>query len=248
MQLLRWGLLCITSVAIFNQAHALPNQLSSWLSSSVASFSVGPVWANKGQTQTFYLAPEIEKTYAASNSTQALADAELFWGVKKSLAYQLQGQLGLAVATTSNAGLSGNIWDDASPTFDNYTYDYKLRHTHVAVKAKVLADRGFVVTPWLSGSIGVGFNQARNFTNTPKIFEAVMMPNFTDHTTTSFTYTVGAGLARNITKHVQVGLGYEFADWGKSRLNAAPDQTLGSGLALSHFYTNGLLFNFTYLA
>lgn len=44
------------------------------------------------------------------------------------------------------------------------------------------------------------------------------------------------------------GIGYEFADWGRSQLNRAPGQTLNSGLSLSHLYTNGFLFNLTYSA
>ena len=37
----------------------------------VTTLSVGPVWQSSGKTQTFYLAPEIEKTYAASNKSSA---------------------------------------------------------------------------------------------------------------------------------------------------------------------------------
>jgi hypothetical protein len=45
-----------------------------------------------------------------------------------------------------------------------------------------------------------------------------------------------------------VGAGYEFADWGKSGLNRAAGQTLNTGLALNHLYTNGVLVNLTYVA
>ena len=43
-----------------------------------------------------------------------------------------------------------------------------------------------------------------------------------------------------------VGVGYEFSDWGKSQLGRAPGQTINSGLALSHFYTNAFQPNVTY--
>ena len=66
------------------------------------------------------------------------------------------------------------------------------------------------------------------------------------NTVTTFTYTVGAGLQYTVTQHWQVGIGYEFADWGSSHLDAAAGQQLGRGLALNHLYTNGLLFTFTY--
>ena len=180
--------------------------------------------------------------------THALLDGEVFLGIQKNLRDKLEGQIGLAVATTANAGLSGDIWDDADPQFNNYTYSYQVRHTHIALKGKLLADRGYVLTPWISGSVGVGFNQAHDFSNTPSISQAVAMPNFSSNTQTSFTYTVGAGVQKALNQHWQLGVGYEFADWGRSQLGRASGQTVNNGLSLSHLYTNGFLFNLTYLA
>ena len=222
--------------------------LETLISSGVATFSLGPVWENAGNTQTFYLAPNIEKTYTANHTSHALVDGEIFLGIQRPIREKLEGQIGFAVAATGNASLSGNIWDDARAQFNNYTYNYQVKHTHIAVKGKLLADRGYLVIPWINGSLGVGFNQAHSFTNTPTISEAVVMPNFENNTTTAFTYTVGAGVQRNLNTHWQAGVGYEFADWGRSQLNRASGQTLNSGLSLSNLYTNGLLFNLIYHA
>jgi hypothetical protein len=46
----------------------------------------------------------------------------------------------------------------------------------------------------------------------------------------------------------QIGIAYEFADWGKSELGRAAGQTLNSGLKIEHLYTQGVLVNLTYLA
>ncbi len=213
----------------------------------VGAISAGPVWENAGQTQTFYLAPNIIKTYAALNTTHVLADGEIFLGVQKQLPKRLQAQLGLAVSTASNAKLSGYIWDDADSTFNNYNYSYEIEHTHIAAKAKLLIDRGHWFIPWLSGSLGVGFNRSRNFQSTPLISEAVAIPNFASHNETSFVYTLGAGIQRIFNQHWQVGAGYEFADWGQNQLSRASGQTLNTGLSLNHLYTNGVLFNVTYV-
>lgn len=214
----------------------------------VGAASIGPVWENSGQTQTFYLAPNIVKTYAAAKTSNALADGEIFVGAQRELPRALIGQLGIAAGVTSDARPSGNIWDDANPTFNNYTYSYRIQHTYVAVKGKLLADRGYWFIPWVSGGLGVGFNKARDFQNTPLIFEAVTMPNFASNTKTSFTYTLGAGIQKTVNQHWQLGMGYEFSDWGQSQLDRASGQTLNSGLSLNHLYTNGVLFNLTYLA
>lgn len=213
----------------------------------VVTLGAGPAWESGGKTQTFYLAPEIEKTYAAKKLTHTLGEGELFLGLQKPLCNQLQGQFGIIVATTSSAHLRGNIWDDADPQFNNYTYSYQVRQTRVALKGKLLVDRGYVVIPWLSGSLGVGFNKAHRFNNTPTIFEAIKNRNFTSNTKTAFTYTVGMGVQKALTNNWQLGIGYEFADWGKSQLGRAAEQTLNSGLALSHLYTNSILLSITYI-
>lgn len=258
----RWGVLLLAtltsaSFAGFAQAQVEPREqttpLSSKLlemfkSSGVATLSLGPVWESAGNTQTFYLAPNIEKTYATNHASHGLVDGELFLGIQKPLREKLEGQIGLEVATTGNASLSGHIWDDAESQFNNYTYSYQVRHTHVAIKGKLLADRGYIVTPWVSGSLGAGFNQSHNYSNTPTISEAVVMSNFASNTTTAFTYTLSAGVQRHLNQHWQAGIGYEFADWGRSQLNRASGQTLNSGLSLPHLYTNGFLFNLTYSA
>jgi len=222
----------------------IPSKAWSW----VASIAAGPMVERSGETQTFYLAPQIEKTHAARISTNTIASGELFLGIQKLLTSQWLAQLGLAAATTGNAKLQGVIWDDADPQFDNYSYRYKVRHSRVALKGKLLLDKSYWVMPWVSASLGVGFNRAHDFTNTPLIFEALPNNNFEDQTKKAFTYTLGAGVQKSIRKHWQMGVGYEFTDWGKSELGRALGQTMNAGLALNHIYTNGVLFNLTYVA
>ncbi|MCC5791883.1 MAG: outer membrane beta-barrel protein [Legionellaceae bacterium] len=214
----------------------------------VATISAGPVWARGGKTQTFFLDPAIEKTYTVRKSSNALASGELFVGMQWALSSRWLGQMGLAVAASGNARVRGEIWDDADPEFNNYLYQYKVRNTRIAVKGKLLYDKGYWAMPWVSASLGAGRNRAHRFTNTPVIFEALANPNFTNHSRTAFTYTLGAGLQTALNEHWQVGLGYEFADWGKSALGRADGQTRNSGPKLNHLYTNGVLLNLTYLA
>ena len=158
------------------------------------------------------------------------------------------GQLGLAVAAISNAHLAGIVWEDADPQFDNFTYKYKIQLAHIAAKTKLLIDTCFFFIPWISASAGVGFNNAHHFVNTTTIFEAIASPDFVSNRTVASTYTFGAGVQKAVTEHWQVGLGYEFADWGRSTLGPALGQTMNAGLKLSHLYTNGLLLNLTYIS
>jgi opacity protein-like surface antigen len=214
----------------------------------VGTASLGLAFQDNGNTQTINLGPDLVKTYAANHATTTIDTGELFLGVQKNLPQQFQGQLGLALAAAGNARLKGQIWDDADPTFNNYDYIYRVNHRSIGIKAKLLADRCYWLIPWLSLSLGVGFNEAHKFTNTPTLFEALPNPNFTSNSTTSFTYTLGIGGQKTLNKHWQAGIAYEFSDWGKSQLAAMPGQTSGNGPLLNHLYTNGILINFTYLA
>ncbi len=148
-------LTCLASTVSFSAQSLHPqspvNQFAALLASSfVGSLSVGPEFASGGQAQTLQLAPELEKTYTANKPSNTLGNIEVMLGIQHALTPGLQGQIGLDFATTSQANLSGNIWDDASPQFDNYTYQYQVKHTQLALKGKLLADRGWPVIPWLA--------------------------------------------------------------------------------------------------
>ncbi|KTD16483.1 outer membrane protein [Legionella jordanis] len=214
----------------------------------VGAISAGPAWTRTLQNQTLYLAPEIEKAYIANKHTDALASGELFLGLQEAFSPDWHGQIGLAGVVSGNAKLQGIIWDDADPQFANYRYDYKLFHSHIAVKGKLFKELGYWVTPWVSGSLGVGFNRSYDFNNSPLIPEALANSNFSNHTKTAFTYTVGAGVQKHLGAHWSIGAGYEFADWGKSELGKAAGQLFDNRLKLNHLYSNAVLFNLTYLA
>lgn len=153
----------------------------------------------------------------------------------------------MAVAATSNLKIEGDVWEDADPAFYNFFYSYKINHIHIAAKGKLIGNFITFVNPYLSGSLGVGFNRARDFTITPKIFEEGPAPEFTSNTRTAFTYTVGAGIQKDFFSRWQLGIGYEFADWGKSNLERAPGQTLDNVLGLNHLYTHELQFSVSYI-
>ncbi len=128
----------------------------------VGSIAAGPTWASASGVDTLYLTPEVEKAYAVENSTSVLVDGEFFAGIQKTLCPQWLGQLGLAMAATSDAHLSGEIWDDADAVFNNYSYQYAIYNTRVALKGKLLLDKSKLAMPWVSASLGVGFNRAHH--------------------------------------------------------------------------------------
>ncbi|MFY7697843.1 MAG: porin family protein [Legionella sp.] len=214
----------------------------------VTTITAGPVLTKGGQIQTLYLTPTIEKTYTAKRTINAIRSSEFFIGAQQLLTPESLGQLGLAIATTGSTTLEGNIWDDANAQFNNYHYRYKIQNTRITAKGKLLIDKDYWLIPWIEGSLGIGFNRARDFTNTSLLFQAYPNQNFGNHTQVAFTYSIATGVQQTISEHCQIGIGYEFADWGKSALGRAESQILKNRLRLNHLYTNGILFNLTYIA
>ncbi len=169
--------------------------LNNALTSAVVSISAGPAWENEGDSQTLSLQPEVEKYYTSSNQHHSLMNSQLFLAVQQALSLPVMrntnatGQFGLNFVTTGNAKPSGNIWDDADPTFNNYTYHYQIQHKEVSAKARLLVDSGYMsIKPFVSASVGVGFNRAYHFNNIPLISEAVASTNYSSPTTTAITW------------------------------------------------------------
>ena len=239
----------IVLLALFNnlQAGTMGPTITPEVWRPVITLSAGPAWSDNGKTQTFFLQPDIEKTYTGKKRSSTLGSGELFLGLQKQLNDRVLGQFGIAIAGASNIKLSGDIWEDADPDFNNFTYAYNVNHLRVAAKGKLLANWEHSVAPYISGSLGVGFTHAHNFSITPKIFEEIPPPTFRSHTDTNFSYTAGAGLQKSINNNLQASIGYEFADWGKSNLGRAPGQTLNSGLHLGSIYTHELQFSLSYV-
>lgn len=214
----------------------------------VGSISAGPVWAHGGKTQTFYTTPTIERTWAAYPTTTVLPEGELFIGIQKKLPlFSLQAYLGLAGAVTGDAHLRGVI-REVDSVVDSYSYRYRVQNSRIGIKGKFLPDKDYWLLPWVSGNVAAGFNRAHYYENTPLILGAVHNQNFTGSTRTTFTYALGAGVQMAFYDHWQIGLGYEFADWGQSALGRAADQNRSGGVTMHHLYTNGLLFNLTFIS
>ncbi len=214
----------------------------------VITFSAGAARIQSGTTQTIYLTPTILKTFKPMSSN-TMVIAEIFAGAQMELSSNIQGQLGLALGITNNINREGDIWEQASPDFDNYIYQYRINQSRIGLKGKLLTvPMKGEISPYVTGNVGIGLNQARAYNSTPKIVTESAQPPFDSHATTSFTYTVGAGIQKAITSHWSIGAGYEFSDLGKSSLGRAAGQTLNQGISLSHLYTNGGIISLSYVA
>ncbi|MFZ4076625.1 MAG: SPOR domain-containing protein [Legionellaceae bacterium] len=211
--------------------------------SKIATLSLGSAWVNPHPTEIIQIKPNLKNEYRGTSNGQALVDGELFLGVQRAVHHNFLGQIGLAVAAVSEAQLKGDqVSHDGN---NNLLYAYNVNHTHLALKAKLLAEPDDIISPYVSGSLGVGLNHAYDFYVKPMTADGRSVL-FESNTTTALTYTLGAGIQTDLNASWQIGVGYEFADWGRAGLGRAAVQTLGDGLQLNHVYSNELQLNLTY--
>lgn len=219
--------------------------LSNPVYGNVVTLSLGASWADPSSV-TSTLAPEIVNTYAA-NGSDAFVVGELFGGMEKQLSPGLVGQLGVALAIGGNADISGDILVNAQPGFDNYTYQYSVNRTYVGLKGKLLKDMDVInAQPYLSGSVGLGFNHSYKYSSAPKINTESPIAPFESNITETFSYAIGVGVEKSFATNWSAGIGYEFSDWGRSALGRVAEGTYSTNVERAHLYNNALLLNLSF--
>ena len=103
-------------------------------------------------------------------------------------------------------------------------------------------------SPYVSASLGEAFNRAYSYTEYPVTTADVPMTQpFGNHSTKSFTYSVGFGVDADITKHLRLGAGYRFANLGNASLGVTSLQTGTHTISNANLYTNELLAQISYI-
>lgn len=211
----------------------------------VITLSGGPAWTTPGQNQYIYpVLPFSQINYYQYNSpSSTIATGEIFFGLQRIVYPGITGELGIGLAAASDAQVTGVVTVNGFPNIS--TYEYKVDHGRAELKGKLLSNL-YWLKPYISGSFGAGWNNSHDFRATtvnPVFFPA---PWFANQTNIAFSYTLGIGVQAMLNRNWQVGVGYEFADWGKSA-TGVDAYTLLPGPFLTHLYTNELLFSVSFL-
>jgi opacity protein-like surface antigen len=212
--------------------------------SSVITFSGGVAFATAGQNQYLYPSPvPAFQYYAYNSSSSTAATGEIFFGLQEALSPNWVGQLGLSLAGMTDVKVTGSTNVNGNP--NAYDYSYKVSHGRLALRGKLIAECVKSMQPYVTGSLGVAFNDSHDYIPVWNNASVDAPLWYGSNVTTAFPYSVGLGVQKNINKNWQAGVGYEFADLGKSYLNG-DGVVLGKGLRLTHLYTNQVLLSVSY--
>lgn len=215
----------------------------------LATFAIGPDFVQKGHAQTLSLLPPFQNHYTNTKHSGTVADAGVFIGFEHALNDRLWAQLGVAGYVDEQITPKGHVWRFASPAFDTLSYAYQVHHTRAIVEGKLLTsiNQSQSIHPYVSGGLGAAFNRASNYQEMPLISGAVPTLPFANHTKTSLSWGIGAGVDYNINSHVRIGAGYQFSDLGKVALGATSAATTQQTLSFAHLRANQLRFQLTFL-
>lgn len=233
--LLLGGLVCASY-----QGYAESDLVSSNVDSSLRPFAgmtLGAGFIRTGHVQTLSLLPPFTNHYTNNASYKSSGLMGLGLGIERGLTEQLSWQLGLSGYFNSQISSTGHVWQFALPEFDNFIYDYRIQSKRVMATGKLLGTLKQNIHPYVSGELGAGFNRASAYKETPLIVEAVAMAPFSGRTHTSLAWGAGGGIDVDISETLRLGLGYQFANLGKTSLGVSPAQFTQQTLSVSHLYS-----------
>ena len=215
----------------------------------IVTLTVGPDFVQGGKAQLVTLLPPFQNFYTLNSDRETVADAGIFLGVEHALTGKLTAQLGIAGYVDSKLTPQGHVWEFAEPEFDNLSYLYHIQHSRVMLAGKLLSSftNYQSIHPYFSWEVGAAFNQASGYQETSFTPEVLPMEPFANKTQSSFAYGVGFGVDYNLTRHIRLGAGYQFANLGSASLGVSPASATIETLSLSHLYTNQLRLQLTYI-
>ena len=148
-----------------------------------------------------------------------------------------------------SGNITGNIAQYSLPEFENYAYSWSVAINTLTAFLKVDLVEYAKTLPYLEGGLGVSFNQAQNYLETP--YPGVpprISPNYGPSSHASFAYHFGAGLDFKVFDSCTASLGYEYQNLGK--VNSGTGQGINWGaqrLALGNYQANTLLVRLSYI-
>ncbi len=158
------------------------------------------------------------------NSSQIIGMAELDAGIQTLILGSVQSQWSILV------GAAGTLKSHGQAIFYTYNnlikqdvltnanYSNTINQLRVGGRTRWSADNSYgewEILPYITGSVALAFNQM-----SPDSFFKKSDSGISSNTQNSITYSIGAGLQKDINCNIRVGVGYEYFTWGKSSLTA----------------------------
>jgi opacity protein-like surface antigen len=172
----------------------------------------------------------------------------LFIGAESQPWHNVFGQLGVSYYNNSSYRIQGVINQFTDPTLNNLRYNYDIQSTRFLVETKILANAAGKYHPFINAGVGTAINNATNYSETPLTSSSIpMVPGFSSHTTTAFTWLIGVGIEMDVSDHLRLGGLVRYSQLGNARLGMTPIQEGPQTLHNNSLHVNEFLLQLSYL-
>ncbi len=158
-------------------------------------------------------------------------------------------QLGISFYRPNNFSGSGILIQGVDEqSADEFTYHYKIKSSQLFFEGKLLRSVKNIFHPYVSLGLGAAFNKTSNYqTSVPPFL--TFTPEFEDHKTTNFAYSLGLGIDLDLCKNWRLGLGYRYVGLGEANLGDGilDGMTFTQTLTLPHLYMQEGIVQISYL-
>ncbi|MDR3476902.1 MAG: outer membrane beta-barrel protein [Gammaproteobacteria bacterium] len=182
------------------------------------------VTSKLGESKTFPIQNPITDQFYSYNPhspTQTAAIGDIFLGAEWVMHPRWALQLGINYNQTSAFNVKGTLTQGASVASQSqFTYQYKIEARQILLEGKLLYHCQDQFHPYLLLGLGGSINTGYGFiTNIPPTLTFTRQYN--NATKHSFSYRLGIGADFDMTPNIRLGLGYNFANFGKVNLGSA---------------------------
>jgi opacity protein-like surface antigen len=188
---------------------------------------------------------ELSNQYVTNTKTDTSYGGQLFLGSEPYKQAYFKINLGITFGFFNSLNTDGVVNQFALPDFDNLNYRYSVRNLSAMATMRVLFLPSKKWQPYIDGGVGFANNEASGYNETPRIMGAEATSPFSDHSTNSFAYSIGAGLMYHLNQVLSLGIGYQYADLGTAKLGVSADQQTTQTLS-NHISLNQLLLSLSW--
>jgi opacity protein-like surface antigen len=202
---------------LFGLTIGLIMSLSAFAWEPIVGVRAGVNWIDVSQNDVNTVGKGDDRYKRDTNETNVGWGA--FAGAEWEVADEWFVQAGLSYDLFDRTNIDGDITLWGEPDQHEFDYQYKLLHQRANAEFKLLKEwrRWY---PYLTGALGIAWNKTSDYKETSHDPYAPASDYLEGETSTQFTWSVGAGVERELTDNWRVGLGYLYTDAGSAELKS----------------------------
>lgn len=226
------------------------NKTFSYSITPLASIRVGMDSFRTNKSSSVLLAPSaIESNlYVPSANWKTSFVGGAFLGFEMSMPRLcfLRWQTGAAYYSSDNVKIPGVVEVFSDPALTDLNYEYKIKNQRIVWENKGLINLTHGSYFYLLSGIGGAYNKAYDYHETQRSSQAAINKPFNSHSQWKFMYELGFGLETDVTQQIRLGLGYQYVNLNKIKLEPQTGQLTNQSIQY-RYYANEFIANISYL-